>query len=303
MPLVDGRVEVEGFDLQIQNDDVIPNGFRRMVRGQEFEVCELALTTYLCAREHGAQYTALPIPLVREFHHGAILFNRRVCAEDPRSLESKNVGVDRGFTVTTGVWVRAILAEEHGVDISKVNWILSGDEHLTTFRPPSNVSMQEPGRDMRADLVSGDIPACVGFFRHDIKDKTEDVVALHPEGLEAGLRAFDDRGHYPINHLIVVRNDVLEKYPELPVRLFDAFSASKKLYLDELRDGKIADLSPADRMHLRITERMPDPLPYGVEPNRALLENYIEHCLSQGVLNTPVKLEDVFVQSTLDLIG
>ena len=91
-----------------------------MVRGLEYDVCEMAFTTYLCAKEHGKRFTALPVFLVRGFHHGAILCNTTIGIREPKELEGKRVGVNRGYTVTTGVWARGILAEEHDVDLDRV---------------------------------------------------------------------------------------------------------------------------------------------------------------------------------------
>jgi 4,5-dihydroxyphthalate decarboxylase len=302
-PLRDGRVGVDGFDVRILDESTMTNGFRQMVRTEAFPVSEMALTSYVVAREHGAQFTALPIFLVREFHHGAILFNRRAGISGPKDFEGRCIAVDRGFTVTTGVWARMILAEEHGVDLSRVTWQLSSDEHVPTFVNPPNVRAPETGLDVRAALVAGTIPGAIGFLRSQIPGATDDIVAPYPDWLEAGLAAFDARGHYPINHLIVVRNDVLARYPDLPRALFHAFSESKRLYVEALQSGTLANPTDIDRMHARIMERMPDPLPYGLEPNRALLQGYLDQCHAQGVLRKPVTLDDLFEDSTRDLAG
>ena len=134
-----GSVGVDGFTLEFEEVPVLPHAFRRMVRGLEFDVCEMALTNSLCAREHGVRFTALPIFLVRTFHHGAILHCVAGGLQNPRDLEGKRVGVNRGYTVTTGVWARSILQDEYGVDLSKVTWVLSGDEHVEAYTPPENV--------------------------------------------------------------------------------------------------------------------------------------------------------------------
>ena len=105
--LKDGTVTPMGCVMDFEEVPVLVHAFRRMVRGLEFDVCEMALTTYLCAREHGVRFTALPIFLVRAFHHGAILHNLNFPVGDPRELEGRRVGINRGYTVTTGVWARA----------------------------------------------------------------------------------------------------------------------------------------------------------------------------------------------------
>jgi 4,5-dihydroxyphthalate decarboxylase len=127
--LKDGSVAPRGAVLDFVEIPVLVQGFRRMVRELEFDVSEMALTTYLVAKEHGVRFTALPVFLVRGFHHGAIRVRRGGGVDQPKQLEGRRVGVNRGYTVTTGVWARGILADEYGVDTDAVTWVLSGDEH------------------------------------------------------------------------------------------------------------------------------------------------------------------------------
>jgi 4,5-dihydroxyphthalate decarboxylase len=298
LALKEGRVVPEGFNLEFEEVPVLVHAFRRMVRETAYDVCEMALTTYLCAREHGARFTALPIFLVRDFHHGAILVNRGAGITGPKDLEGRRVGVNRGYTVTTGVWARAILAEEHGVDLSRVTWVLSGDEHVQAYVPPPNVVPQEAGRSMEQDLASGALPAAVNLHLD-----SPDVASLIFDPQEAGLRAFDERGHWPINHLIVVRDEVLAEAPEVANALFDAFAESKRLYLDDLRAGRVERPTAIDRLHLRLMERTDDPLPYGIEPNRRILENLIAHATAQQILRKPVSVNEVFAPSSRALLG
>ena len=100
--LKDGTVKPRGFEFDFVEVDPLIAAFRRMVRGLEFDVCEMAITTYICARAHGKRMTAMPVFLVRAFHHGAILVNAKAGIETPKDLEGKRVGVNRGYTVTTG---------------------------------------------------------------------------------------------------------------------------------------------------------------------------------------------------------
>ena len=140
-----GEVRPRGCTLEFVEVDPLIRAFRQMVRDLAYDVCEMALTTYVCAKEHGVRFTAIPVFLVRAFHHGAILVNTRAGIRRPKDLEGKRVGVNRGYTVTTGVWARGVLADEHGVDLDKVTWVLSGDEHVQSYRPPANVVPIEPG--------------------------------------------------------------------------------------------------------------------------------------------------------------
>src|SRR6202030_455084 len=157
----------------------------------------MAITTYLCARAYGKPMTAVPVFLVRAFHHGAILAHTKSGIRSPKDLEGKRVGVNRGYTVTTGVWARGILQQEYGVDLSKITWVLSGDEHVAEYRAPANVVPIEPGKKMEAMLVSGELAAAIG-----VDVKSPDVQPLIPNALEAGLAALRRRGLYPINHTV-----------------------------------------------------------------------------------------------------
>ena len=281
--LKSGAVRPAGFRLDFVEIPVLVHAFRRMVRGLEFDVCEMALTTYICAREHGVRFTAIPVFLVRGFHHGAILHNIEKPIADPRELEGRRVGVNRGYTVTTGVWARSILQEEHGVDLGKVTWVLSGDEHVEAYVPPENVVPIAEGATIEEQLTSGELAAAV-----NIKSDNRNFVSLIPDPLEAGIAAFRNRGHYPINHLIAIRDDVLAANPDLAVALFDAFTESRNRYLKRLRAGAIEDPDAADRLHARLLELGADPLPYGIEPNRAVLEELIGHAMTQGILKNAV---------------
>jgi 4,5-dihydroxyphthalate decarboxylase len=299
--LKDGTVKPEGFTFDFVEVDPLIDAFRRMVRGLEFDVSEMALTTYITAREHGKKMTALPIFLVRAFHHGAILHNVNSGVKSPKDLEGKRVGVNRGYTVTTGVWARSVLQHEHGVDLKKITWVLSGDEHVAEFRPPSNVVPMEKGRKMADMVASGELPAAI-----NVETDSPDVKPLIANAKEAGFAALKARGHYPINHTVVVRDELLEANPDLAPRIFEAFAESKRLYVEKLRAGRIDNPTPADEMHRRVMEITGgDPLPYGIEPNRGPLEELISSAVEQGILSrAPAPaIENLFARNTRHLVG
>lgn len=296
--LKEGRVTLPGFDLAFEEVDPLVRGFRRMVRELAYDVCEMALTTYLCARAHGVAFTALPIFLVRGFHHGAIQVNRGAGLRTGRDFEGRQVGVNRGYTVTTGVWARAILAEEHGTDLSRVTWLRSGDEHVAEFVPPANVLPLPEGRNLEADLVSGALPAAVGAGVNHAE-----VVPFVENPFAAGLAALKGRGFYPINHLVVVKNAVLAKHPGLALELFEAFAASKRHYVQALKAGQIGAPKAVDKVHLAALEVMDDPLPYGIAPNRKVLEGLIGHAVAQGIIPEAPDLGRLFARELRECVG
>jgi 4,5-dihydroxyphthalate decarboxylase len=279
--LKDGRVAPEGFAFAFEEVDPLIRAFRRMVRELEYDVCELAFTTYLCAREYGKPFTALPIFLVRQFHHGAIIVSKRSGIREPQELEGQLVGVNRGYTVTTGVWARGILADEYGVDLDRVTWVLSGDEHVIEYTPPANVVPVAEGEDLAELLLEGRLAAAIG-----IELEHPDLVPLIPDAAEAGFEALRTRGHYPINHLVVVKNELLAANPGLAGDVFAAFEQAKDLYVEG------GNLQPMHRRVLEITGA--DPLPYGVEPNLGSIDELIGHALRQGILKQKPEADSLF---------
>ena len=297
-PLKDGVVKPKTFEFAFEEVDPIIAAFRRMVRGNEFDVCEMAITTYLCAKEFGKPMTAVPVPLLRAFHHGAILVNTKAGINTPKDLEGKRVGVNRGFTVTTGVWIRGILQDEYGVDLNKITFVLSGDEHVAEWKRPANVVPIEAGKDIGQMLESGELAGAIG-----IESKSPDVKPLIPNGQEAGLKALRERGHYPINHLIVIKDELIAKYPDLAADVFNTFAASRNVYMDKLKAGQIEKPTEQDKMHLKVMEITGNPLPYGVDPNRKVIEELIRHALKQGIITKPVTVDALFTPSTRSLVG
>jgi 4,5-dihydroxyphthalate decarboxylase len=296
--LKDGTVKPKTFEFAFEEVDPLIAAFRRMVRGNEFDICEMAITTYICAKAHSKPMTAVPVFLVRAFHHGAILANSKAGVRTPRDLEGKKVGVNRGYTVTTGVWARSILQDEHGVDLSRITWVLSGDEHVAEYRPPANVVPIEQGKNMGDMLASGELAAAIG-----VEVKAPDVKPLIPDALEAGLAALRRRGHYPINHLVVIKDGLIARHPDLAADVFNAFAESKRRYLDRLKGGKIEKPTEVDEMHRRVMEIAGDPLPYGIAPNRRVIDELIGHALTQGIITKPMIADELFAPSTRSLVA
>ena len=297
--LKDGSVKPHSFEFEFEEVPAIIDAFRRMVRGSEFDISEMAITTYLCARAAGKRFTALPIFLVRAFHHGAIVHNTTLGIRSPKDLEGRKVGVNRGYTVTTGVWARGVLQHEHGVDLSKINWVLSGDEHVAEYRAPANVQPIEKGRKMEDMLISGELAAATG-----VKLEHPDVQPLIPHARQAGFAALRASGYYPINHLLVVRDELLEAQPGLAREIFEVFAQAKRRYVECLKSGSIAEPSAADQLYAGVMDITgADPLPYGVEANRQMLETVIRYAGEQGIISQPFSVEELFARGTHELLG
>jgi 4,5-dihydroxyphthalate decarboxylase len=293
-----GLVTPANCSLEFEEVPVLVHAFRRMVRELSFDLCEMAFTTYLCAKAHGRPFTALPVFLVRDFHHGAILRHVASGIDRPEQLQGRRVGVNRGYTVTTGVWARAILQTEYGLDLDRVDWVRSDEEHVAEYRPPANVTDLPAGEELAEQLAGGQLAGVVGGL------KTDDpgIVPLIPDPDEAGYAAYESRGLYPINHLVVVRDELLAEHPTLAADLFDAFAESKRRYVERLAADEVEEPSAVDRMHRRVMQISgDDPLPYGIAPNRAMIDELLQHAVTQRILDRPMPVENLFARGTHEL--
>ena len=156
-----GSIKVPGVRLDFV--DVKPHiaAFRRMVRDLEFDIAELAPTTYLIARAFGVRIMALPIFFSRRFHHSGLVVRPDSDIDEPKDLEGKKVGV-RAYSVTTGVWTRGILQNEYGVDLERVTWVVDDEEHVEALQLPPNVVHVPEGKSLAGMIATGEIHA--GFL-------------------------------------------------------------------------------------------------------------------------------------------
>ncbi|MBI1996513.1 MAG: ABC transporter substrate-binding protein [Deltaproteobacteria bacterium] len=292
--LKDGAVSVPGILFEHVEISPIIGAFRRMCRTLEFDLCEMAITTYLTAKAHNKPFTALPVFVVRHFHHSPIAYNAKAGVQSPKDLEGKKVGV-RAYTVTTGVWARGILATEYGVDLDKITWVVVDEEHVQEYRKPANV-MERPGAKLAEMLVKGELAAAIGVGKVD----SPDIKPLIPDAAAAEAAWYRKTGIYPINHTVVVKDSLLQSDPSLAPRLFAGFEAAKVQFLRELSSGIELPVE-AQTLAKRRSIVGDDPLPNGVECNRKALEAIIRFAHEQKILPRAVKPEEVFAANTLNL--
>ena len=303
-----GATPIEGIEADFVEVVPIIAAFRRMVRDLEFDICEMAPTTYMIARARGAPYIALPIFLMRRFHHGGFVVRPDADIKQPKDLEGKKVGV-RAYSVTTGVWTRGIFVNEYGLNSSKVTWVVDDEEHVTTLKLPPNVVHAGPSRSLQSMMAAGEIqagftgPAGVGrsgppIGNWDMNAPTGGDAGAYPELIanvdEVEAEWYRRSGIYPIHGLIVVKDERLDAHPWLARSLMEAFTAAKKPYLEGLRHG--AGDKPEDKRYRKFLSLMNDPLPYGISANRASIDALVTYALQQELIPSRPNLDDVFVR-------
>ena len=287
--LKDGRVTPRGIMLEHIHVDPIIAAMRRMVRGFEFDVCEMALSTYVCARILGKPLIAIPVFISRNFHHRAIFRNVNSRVKTPKDLEGQVVGVHRGYTVTTGLWARGILQAEYGVNLNSITWAATGDEHVMEYRAPANVDYSYCGQAVADLLRTGELSAAVG----DIHVETPEVAPLLVDPERAACDYFLKTGIFPINHTVVIKSSILDAEPWVAKELFLVFKAAKEAYIAHL--DRADKLTTGDQAFAELQGVAGnDPFPYGIEPNRKALETFMRFAVDQQVIPRMLTIKELF---------
>lgn len=302
--LLNGSIPIEGVEPKFIR--VIPQiaAYRRMVRQVEFDVCDIAPTTYIIARAYGAPFVALPVFLMRRFHHGGLLVRPDAGVKHPKDLEGRKVGV-RAYSVTTGVWTRAILMDQYGLDSSKVTWVVDDEEHVTQLKLPENVVHAPQGRSLADMMADGELaagfeanagigrsgsPTGGGWQEHEAN-----YPPLFPNAEELEAAWYRKNGIYPIHGTVVVKDDVLKQHPWVTRSLFDAFSLAKTRWLVKLRSGEAN--SAADRKYRKFREIVgDDPLPFGTRANLPTMASLADTAFKQKLSPRRMDIGELFVE-------
>jgi 4,5-dihydroxyphthalate decarboxylase len=277
--LRDGSVKIPGVSFDWVDVPRLPDIFARMGRGLEFDVCELSVMTYLLAREHELPISAIPVVPRHAFHHGDFQVHAGAGISEPSDLAGKRVGT-RSWTLTPGVLGRGILADEYGVDLESITWVLAGQEHLreAEARLPDN-TVRSPGIDLFNALTSGVIDAGIAGVNVG-RRRSASVTALFPNAAELDRQEYERTGIVPAFTTIVIHDRVLESRPWLAPALYEGF-----------RDARAHGLEP-DPTVLAVVDS--DPVPLGLNANRRSFEELIRLGREQGILTAPLDVDTLF---------
>jgi len=312
-PILDGRVQVEGARiaaLALPSEQAFP----RAVSRAEFDVSELSLSSHIVQLSRGeAQYVALPVFVARAFRHGCIYLRRDAGIATAKDLEGRRVGIPE-YGMTMGLWLRGILADDHGVDVNGIAWRTAGTnmagrkERLALDLPATmDVRPLPEGATLNAALLAGELDAVFSPTPPDAFTAGNPGVArLFPDPRAAALAFHARTGFFPIMHVIGVRRDLLAHAPGLGRALFDAFVEAHRI-AESAWDAQLARSSPATVFPFLAEEwaAMRDgfrgsPWRHGVAANRAELAAICRWARAQHLARREVAVEELFDPATLD---
>ncbi|UDY23927.1 hypothetical protein [Nocardioides sp. Kera G14] len=218
-PLLDGSIPVEGYEVEYAEVEPINRAFAPMVRELRYDVCELAIATLFQALEAGVPIVPLPVVLHGNFHHRS-LWGWGEQHLRPEDLRGRRVGV-RAYSQTTGLWVRGVLSDTYGVRAEEVTWVTTEGAHVPTYQEPTNVERTD-SRLVDA-LRAGEVEAVVMGTRS--ADHVEGLAPLINNWSEQQQSWLAQHHWVPINHLAVVRRDLLENDPAAAAAVYRALAA------------------------------------------------------------------------------
>ncbi|MGE3247089.1 MAG: phosphate ABC transporter substrate-binding protein [Beijerinckiaceae bacterium] len=278
--LKDGEVSSEIAKLDFCGPKTANQGFKPMVREGKFDAGELAIVTYMQALDYGKPLVLLPAVMVGRFQHQFFVCRKEKSPMDPKSLEGKMVAV-RSYTQTTGVWVRGILQDEYGVDLSKLNWLCWDDAHLAEYSDPEElVTRADPdGPNLNEIALSGKadavIPAADLLANPDMR-----TVIENPD--ETGRKWGEKYGCGHVNHFFAVHSALPKERPDVVKEIFRMLKESKQR----------AGLPKAGEI---------DQLPFGFEECRKSIDLVARYAYEQKIVKKLYKAEELFDQVTIRL--
>jgi len=272
--------------------------FEGMLNNRAYETCEFSLSNYIMLKDRGANWIhAIPIFPYRAFRHSTLYVRKDSPMRGPSDLKGKLVGVP-DYSMTAAVWTRGILAEQYGVKWSDMRWVASGRQRFMTLE---GLTVDVTNSDLETDLIEGRIDALLTPTLADEKKPASErkLRSLIDDVQRAEEEYVAKFGIYPINHVVVIRDDILQQLPALPRALFDLYSQAKdRAYKRRLG----ATLMPWGMRYWNkgFDQFNGDPLPYGLTPlNRDVVGRLAGFLYDQKLISRQPDIEGLFVPASV----
>ena len=301
-----GEVTADGIDL-----DMIPiksprEIFDRAMAGADFDIAEMSTSEHIANTVLGkSPHVAIPVFPSRVFRHGFIVLNRNKGIESPGDLAGRRIGVPL-YTMTAAVWMRGMLEDDHGVDLSGVTWVQGAVEKAGSHgnpKPPPllkpiKLEINDSGRSLDDLLCAGEIDAYMGAQLPPSLGRHPDLVRLFPDVRGTEREYYQRTGIHPIMHLVVIKREIYDANPWIARSLYDAFVKAKaQAWKDLTFTGASKVMLPWVYDDIGEINRVfgGEPFAYGLKPNRHTLETLIGYMHRHHMIARKPALEEVFV--------
>ena len=299
--LVDGTVRAEGIDLEILP---LPSEerHRRFSRDLEFDVCELQMGVFLGWICRGAPFSAIPVFPHRKFCHGNVLIRAASGIQKPEDFAGKIIGMRAHFNPVS-LWMRGVLQEDYGVTARSLRIRTNQQEQVPGWEPPDWMEIERLPKWQKIEdvLALGAIDACM---LPEISPKHTHHIAgvrrLWPNFREVEKEYYRRTKIFPIRHVVVVKNSILERHPWVARSLVDAFTKAKEIGIKHVSDTRRSFLAWYGAELEEERELFGDDAwPYNIKDNRVVLETMARYAEMVGVTDRKLEIKEMFAESTL----
>ena len=308
--LADGTIRPDGIDLTYLMLPV-EETFFRMMRNREFDCSEMSLSSYTASlSQENPPFIAIPVFPSRYFRHSCIFVSAKSGIRRPEDLKGRRVGVPE-YQMTAPVWIRGILSDDHGVKVTDYEHLSGGEEEpgreeKLKLNLPASIRVKPigPTQTLSQMIAEGEIDALVTARAPSTFHKRPDAVKrLFPDYVPAERDYYRRTRIFPIMHTVVIRRDVYEAQPWVAQSMYKALNAAKAKAM-ELYDQTAAlpAMVPWLMAHVEETRREmgDDWWPYGLAPNRHVLDTFLRYHHEQGLSKRRFAPEELFARETLE---
>ena len=263
--------------------------FKAVLENNPFEVNEFSLASYSMMKDRGVDWmTAIPIFLNRDFRHGSLYVSKDSKIIHPSDLVGNTIGA-REFSQTAGVWWRGTMIDQYDLHWSEIKWVTAASQR---FIPPEEASVEIVEGDLEQLVVEGTIDAFLAPITKDEQNPEEErkLRPIFPDTESEERNYYKNTGIYPLNHTIVIHNDVLVKHPSLPLTLFNAFCHSKeKFYKEEGMQDPWGETTNNDYMSFGLSDK-----------NIEIVNILLGYLFEQKLITKIPNIEELFIKGALD---
>ena len=273
--LKEGKITSDRVALSFTEINPVNRAFLPMAREQKFDVCEMAIVTYMQAKAYGKPLVLMPATMMGRFQHGTMLYNAERGTLRPADLPGRRVGV-RAFSQTTGAWIRGILWKDYAVDLAAVKWVTFEDAHVAEAKDPSGVERAAAGKDITKMLIDGELDAAI--FGGNMPDDPR-LKSVIPDPDAAAKEWYQKNGAVPINHMVVLKSALSQSNPGAVREVFRMLLTSKTA----------AGLPKADAIDL---------IPFGFDAVKPSLELMNSYAFEMKLIPRHYSVEELFDDTT-----
>ncbi|MGH7769926.1 MAG: hypothetical protein ACREQP_20955 [Candidatus Binatia bacterium] len=304
MPFFEGRVKIDGVKLKPAKNSAMVFADNPQLREGDFGLCDLNLGYFLPAIDAGWQLTGLPVFSKRKPVYPYIFCRADRGIDSPKDLEGKSIGT-RQYRTAISVWVRGLLKNRHGVDVSKMRWVAQIKEVFPNYDKATKIDYVDGQKSAADRLLDGEVDAMVTDISDgkllDVLEKSPKVKRLFPDYVAEDEKLYRDTGIFTPVHLIVMSKKLDRQNPELAGKLYTAFEQAKKMaYEDILSErGGFSVVYLRERVKEQF-EKWGDPWKYGIQANKNTIAALIRDNHEQGMIRSELPYKDIFAAATLE---